>query len=78
MTVETLFNEVLKCLMVTDIVFSEVSGHTSPFKIPNVWSVAGFRGVVLGHSGQFLEFSVWKGCWLEFGTDVWSGGKCAD
>jgi hypothetical protein len=53
--------------MFTDIFF-EVSDHTAPFIVQKAWSLEGFRGVVLGHSGQFSHFLVWKdGCrkWQE-------------
>jgi hypothetical protein len=58
MTAKMLLNTMLKCLMVTDIFFFEMFDHTSPFIIQKAWSLEGFRGVVLGHSGQFLQFLV--------------------
>jgi hypothetical protein len=58
MTAEMLLNKMLKCLMVTDIFSFQVFDHTSPFIFQKVWSLEGFRGVVLGHSGQFSQFLV--------------------
>jgi hypothetical protein len=58
MTAEMLLNTMLKCLLVTDIFFFAVSDHTSAFIVQKAWSLEGFRGVVLGHSGQFSQFLV--------------------
>jgi hypothetical protein len=58
MTAKMCLNNMLKCPMVTDIFLFEMSDHTSPFIVQKAWSLEGFRGVVLGHSGQFSQFLV--------------------
>jgi hypothetical protein len=60
MTARRCLDKMLKYLMVTDIFLLRSVDHNSPFIVQNAGSLEGFRGVVLGHSGQFTEFLMWK------------------